>query len=337
MKNKLSISIITCTLNADLAVFKKSLESIKKQRYPKNLVEHIVMDGGSTNGTIKLAREYNCKVHIRKDLLKQEMTRQSIGIKKAKGGVLLMLPSDNILTSEDWLEKMTEPFKQNKKVFCTFSAYNSFEKNMSLITRYTAFFGAPHPVLYFLGKSDKIPMTQKKYDKGKIVNETQDNYIVEFSPDNLPTCGDNGHMILKKAMDTVNTDPDTFAHLDAMLELVQNKYSTFGVVKNSIIHIGKNSIVKDVRRKMQLKNEFYDKRRGKRKYSVFNWHSNRDRINLLKYVIFSLTFVYPLYQSIKGYLKVKDSAWFIHPIFCLLMLVGLGYSEIKWFANQKLM
>ena len=337
MRGKLSISIITCTFNADPAIFSKSLESIKKQRYPKNLIEHIVMDAGSTNGTIELARKYNCKVHIRKDLLKQEMTRQSIGIKKAKGEVLLMLPSDNILTSEDWLEKMTDPFMRNKKVFCTFSAYNSFEKNMSLITRYTAFFGAPHPVLYFLGKSDKIPMTQKKYNKGKILDETQNNYIVEFSPDNLPTCGDNGHMILKRAMDTVNKNPNTFAHIDAMLELVENGYSIFGVVKNSIIHIGKNSIVEDVRRKMQLKSEFYDKRRGKRKYSVFNWHSSRDRMNLLKYIIFSLTFVYPLCQSIRGYLKVRDKAWFIHPLFCILMLVGLGYSEAKWFVNQKLL
>lgn len=330
MKKLPTISIITCTLNPDLNTFKKSLESIKQQDYPKNLIEHIVVDGGSVNSVMEMAGKYGCTTLLRKDLLKQEQARQSIGCKKAKGEVLLMLQSDNILTSKDWLRKMVGPFMQNENVFCTFSAYNGFEKNMSTITRYTALFGAPHPMLYYLNKSDKIPLTQKKYNKGKILEETKDYYIVKFNPSNLPTCGDNGHMILRKAMDLVNKDPYSYTHLDAVMELVEQGYEMFGVVKNTIIHVGKNSVFSDVKRKVQLKSEFYDKRRGKRKYLVFNWQSNRDRISLFKYIIFSLTFIEPLFESVRGYMKIRDRAWFIHPIFCFLLLIGFGYSEIRW-------
>jgi glycosyltransferase involved in cell wall biosynthesis len=330
MKKLPTISIVTCTLNPDLDTFKKSLESIRQQEYPKNLIEHIVVDGGSVDSVVEMAGKYGCIILSRRDLLREEQARQSIGFKKAKGQVLLILQSDNILTSKNWLRRMVEPFMQNDKIFCTFSAYNSFEKNMSTITRYTALFGAPHPMLYYLNKSDKIPLAQKRYNKGEVLGETRDYYVVKFNTSNLPTCGDNGHMILREAMNLVNKDSYSYTHLDAVMDLVDQGYETFGVVKNTIIHVGKDSVFSDVKRKVQLKSEFYDKRRGKRKYLVFDWQSGRDRINLLKYIIFSLTFVEPLFESLKGYTRIRDKAWFIHPIFCFLMLLGFGYSEIKW-------
>jgi glycosyltransferase involved in cell wall biosynthesis len=336
MKALPTISIVTCTYNTDLSIFKKCLEAIKMQEYPKRKIEHLVMDAGSTNGTIELAKQYRCTVIVRKDLLPREEVRQSIGFKKAKGDILLILESDNILIGRNWLRKMVQPFMDDKTVVGTFSAYNGYEKNMSPLTRYTAFFGSPHPILYYLGKSDKIPVTQKRYDKGTLLKETKEYYAVQFTPQNLPTCGDNGHMVLRRAMSRVNKDSYSYVHLDALLELVELGYIKFGVVKNSIIHVGKNSLIQDVRRKIQLKHEYYDKKRGMKKYFTFNWSSGRDRINLLKYIFFTLTFVEPLTESIRGYMKIRDSAWFVHPVFCFLMLVGHVYSEGRWVLKKIL-
>ena len=42
-----SISILTITFNPNPKVFRKVLESIKNQDYPKYLIEHIIVDGGS--------------------------------------------------------------------------------------------------------------------------------------------------------------------------------------------------------------------------------------------------------------------------------------------------
>ncbi|OGH51530.1 MAG: hypothetical protein A3H17_01615 [Candidatus Levybacteria bacterium RIFCSPLOWO2_12_FULL_37_14] len=335
MKNYPSISIVTTTLNSSLPIFERVLKTLESQSYPKNLIEHIVMDGGSINGTVGLARKYHCEASVHKDLMMKEQNRASLGIQKARGDLIVILQSDNIPTSKNWLREMVQPFIDNKKVFCTFSAYNSYEKDMSATTRYGAFFGAADPVLYFLKKSDKIPLAQKRYDKGEIIGETSGYWLAKFDKETLPTLGDNGTMFRRDIMSKVNKKPKLYVHPDAFVMMLDLGYNTCGVIKNSVIHIIPPNIFHYAKRRVWVKETFYDGWRGNRKYLVFNWRSNKDRLNLIKFIFFSLTFVIPLAESIRGYVKIRDKAWFLHPILCFLMLVSYGSSEIAWFIKKR--
>ena len=51
----MTISIITVCLNEAKSI-SATLESVKKQSYSD--IEHIIVDGGSTDGTWKIAEEY---------------------------------------------------------------------------------------------------------------------------------------------------------------------------------------------------------------------------------------------------------------------------------------
>lgn len=330
MNNLPRITIMTGTFNSNIPLFKKVLESVKMQVYSKNLIEHIVFDKGSTNGCVDLAKRYGCRVILRKESAQNQQASAALGILMAKGDVILVLESDNILIGKDWLSKMVKPFMENKKIFCTFSAYNTYEKNMSATTRYCGLFGSPEPTLYYLDKSEKIPLIQKKYNKGEVIKEEKDYYVVKFKKENLPTLGDNGHMFSKKVMGKIIKDPDDYIHVDAFARLLELGYDTFGVVKNKIIHVQNPNITAMVKRRIEIKGIFYDGRRGKRKYLVMNWRSGKDLFNLLKYILLSITVVVPLLESFRGYIKIKDRAWFLHPILCFLMVSGYGWSEIKW-------
>lgn len=334
MKNLPSITVITCILNCHILTFKLALESLKLQKYPKELIQHIVMDGGSTNEGPKLARRYGCSVIIRKDFKNKVESRVGIAIKNAKGDIVLMLQSDNILTSSDWLLKMVKPFIEDNKVFCTFSAYNSYHKDMSATTRYCALFGSPDPTLYYLNKTEKIRMDENQYNKGEVVKKTYDYQIVRFNKENLPTLGDNGHLFLSSVINKVNKTPTLYLHTDAFSELIDLGYNTFGVVNNSIIHTQKSNIINLIKRRIEAKEEFYDQNRSQRKYLVFNWDSHRDRINLTKYIIFSFTFIIPLIESVRGYTRIRDQAWFLHPLICFVVVISYAISEIKWFLKK---
>lgn len=336
MKRLPTISIVTPTLNSDIKLFEKVFKALKSQTYPKKLLEHIVLDAGSVNGTIELARKNGCKVIVRPDLKVQEQVRESLGIKMAKGDLVLVLQSDNVPTSKEWLRQLVQPFLDDPKVFCTLSAYNDYEKDMSFTTRYGAFFGSADPTLYFLKKSDKLPILQKKFDKGKIITETKGYWIVEFTNETLPTMGDNGSLFSRKVMNLVNKDPKSYVHPDAFAELIRKGYVRYGLVKNSVIHVITPNVFTYLTRRRHVKETFYDGNRGKRKYLVFDWRSSVDRQNLLRFIFFSLTFVYPFYQSIKGYTKIKDKAWFLHPLLCLLMTFQYGKSEILWLIKKRL-
>lgn len=329
MKKLPSVTIQTGTYNADLKTFKAVLESVKKQTYP-NIKEHILMDGGSTNGTVELAKMYGCKVISRPDLQKQEQVRFSYGHTLAKGDLILVLESDNILPTKDWLFEMVRPFIEQKEIICSYSAYNTYRKYFNLTTRYSALFGAPDPTLFYLKKTEKIPLTQKKYDKGEVVSTTKNYSIVRFTLDNLPTMGDNGHLFRRKAMSKVNTDSLNYTHVDAFADLMNIGYDTYAAVHNSIIHLSRAGLFEIVKRRVYVKELFYDERRGKRRYLVYNPQSKKDKKNLLKFIIFSMTFIIPFYDSLRGYLKIKDIAWFIHPFFCFLIVIGYGFSEFKF-------
>lgn len=335
MKSLPSISIVTCAYNCNISRFTKVLESIQMQDYPTEKVEHLVMDGGSENETIALAKEFGCRVYSNPSLRDYAEERASLGIIKSKHELIIFLEDDNIIPSKNWFREMVKPFQENQNIICTFSAYNTYEKNMSLTTKYCALFGIPDPTLYYLKKSEKIRMDQTQYDKGVILTENPDYWTVKFTDETLPTIGDNGHMFRKSVIDTVNTDPKRYIHVDAFQELLENGYDTYGVVKNSIIHVASPTLNRLIAQRVGMKKTFYDGRRGKRKYLTMNWDSAKDRRNLLLFIIFSLTFLEPFFESFRGYLKIRDSAWFLHPFACFLMVIGYGKSEIRWVLNLK--
>lgn len=64
----------------------------------------------------------------------------------------------------------------------------------------------------------------------------------------------------------------------------------------------------------------------KRRHLTFDPKSRSDVFRLFLFLIFSLTLIEPLAESIRGFIKKRDIAWFLHPIICLgIMLV---YSEV---------
>lgn len=89
------ISIITPVLNSKKKI-RRCIESIINQKYPKNKIEHIIIDGGSKDGTLNIIKEYKNKIkywHSKKD--NGLYDAMNIGISKAKGDIICILNSDD--------------------------------------------------------------------------------------------------------------------------------------------------------------------------------------------------------------------------------------------------
>ncbi|MFZ5845320.1 MAG: glycosyltransferase [Patescibacteria group bacterium] len=326
--NSPTISIVTCSYNTDLNILRKSLLSLKRQKYPQAKLQHIVMDGGSTNGSSNLFKLFRSTVVVRPDLLTKPQVRMSLGIAQATGELVLLLEPDNILPNSNWLQQMIKPFQDNERVVGAFSIYNSYDKTMPLLTKYCALIGANDPTLYYLNKLEKLPRFKKYYDKGEILCETKDYYLVKFDHENLPTLGDNGHIVRRSLIQKVNRNPEKFIHTDVFVELLEQGYDTYGVVKNSIIHYTGLNILHLFERRTDIKEKFYNARRRERKYLVFNPGWPKDWVNLFRFVIFSLTFVQPLMVSLRGLLVVPERAWFLHPVVCFIAVLSYTQSEL---------
>src|SRR5664280_1283777 len=60
------VSVVTPTLNA-ARFLKGCLESVRRNAAPGLSVEHVVVDGGSTDGTVQLAESYGARIMSGKD------------------------------------------------------------------------------------------------------------------------------------------------------------------------------------------------------------------------------------------------------------------------------
>ena len=324
-----TISIVTCSLNSECQLFEKVLRAVRQQNYDHTLIEHLVMDGGSSNGSDSLASRYGCSVLRLPEYKDKPLARMSTGIKIARGNIILFLEPDNIIPTKNWLTQMIAPFSVGS-VIGTYSIYNGFERDMPALTRYTALIGVNDPTVYYLNKSEKLPRFETKYHLGRIYNETDDYLVVRFSKDDLPVLGDNGHMVRRRIIEKVNKQPENFLHTDAFAQLLTMGYDTYGVVKNEIIHYTGSDISDFVRRRSVYKKRHYDAYRRIRHYYVFDSHSTRDRIRLSLFILYSLTFIQPLFVAFRGFLAIPDPAWFLHPIVCFVSVLSYTRSEIAY-------
>src|SRR5438067_2209786 len=88
-------SIVTASYNS-IHTIRETIESALSQDFKD--WEHIVMDGGSKDGTIELLKEYP---HLKWETEKDEGHYHAMnkGIERAQGEILLMLNSDDCLRS----------------------------------------------------------------------------------------------------------------------------------------------------------------------------------------------------------------------------------------------
>jgi len=114
---RLLFSIITPSLNQS-QFLKQTIKSIQNQTY-KNF-EHIVVDGGSTDGTVEILKKYRGKIKWISEKDKGQTDAINKGLRMAKGDILAYLNSDD-LYEKDTLETVANFFFNNKKAMIVYS------------------------------------------------------------------------------------------------------------------------------------------------------------------------------------------------------------------------
>lgn len=108
------ISVIIPAFNEEQLIG-KCLKALKEQIYPKDLYEVIVVDGNSSDNTVKIALEYEVHVIKLNNTPTIGSTRQA-GTGIAKGEIFAFVDSD-IKVSKNWLSRVDKIFS-DKNLLC---------------------------------------------------------------------------------------------------------------------------------------------------------------------------------------------------------------------------
>jgi glycosyltransferase involved in cell wall biosynthesis len=103
--NILKISIITVSFNS-VKTIERTIQSVLNQDY--NNIEYIVVDGGSTDGTISILNKYNINYISESD--EGIYDAMNKGIRKSTGNIIGILNSDDYYENDNVISKIVEVF-----------------------------------------------------------------------------------------------------------------------------------------------------------------------------------------------------------------------------------
>ena len=126
------VSIIVPTYNEEERI-DRCLKSINDLKYPKEKIEIIVVDDGSQDNTIDIARKYGVSI-----LRQQHLgcaTARNRGVEHAKGEVIAFIDADDVC-KEEWLIE-TVPYLKDKQigaVGCSHDLLNAKKRDFVIIS-----------------------------------------------------------------------------------------------------------------------------------------------------------------------------------------------------------
>lgn len=302
------------------------LESIKRQRYPEEKIEIIVVDDDSTDNTVKIAREkYGCKI-VRNGTHNIERGK-SIGVEEAKGEYIFLIDDDNQLPGKNWLATLVRAVVKEGCVGGQ-ASYFHYDKNDSMVNRYAALFAINDPTVFYLNRRDKLMHIERTWTlPGEVVFETEKFYKIKFTPETLLTIGSQGFLIKKEYLMRASWRPYLY-HMDTNMELVMQGLDTYIMLKTSVIHDHSKDVrhfISKLKRNISL---FY----SENKYRKFKYDINKAK--MFKLGIIMGTFIIPFKDSIQGYRKVHDIAWFLHPVISFRVALIYALSTIRNKLNR---
>jgi len=314
------VSFIIPTYNAEryLAL---CLESIYRQAYAKDKMEVIIIDGGSDDRTLDIAKRFSAKIINNPDRIAE--FAKSIGIKNARGKYLIIFDSDNEIAQEEWLKKMIFPLENDTSIFGMDASYLVKDRDY-LVNRYCALLRLEDPLVrYMANLADNAVVEQKN------------NYSVyQIKKGRFPIFGSNGFIWRKAVLEDVGGYIPRFDEADFCVKVIERGFNRIGFIKEAgIYHHHLENIAQFIGKRLRRGNEFMSRQltaKGIKKTEAVVWLDKYSKWELLKSVFLCLSIIYPLCESIRGYLKDRDIAWFLHPLLSFLTVVVYGMVFLRY-------
>jgi glycosyltransferase len=128
------VSVITAVLNAADTI-EDCIRSVQSQTY--NNIEHIVLDGGSTDGTREIIQKYRDKLSkVVSEPDKGMYDAINKGLRFAKGEIICILNSDDFYAHEKVLEGVVNVFKKYNVDSCYGDLVYVDKKDTTKVIRY---------------------------------------------------------------------------------------------------------------------------------------------------------------------------------------------------------
>lgn len=315
-----SVSIVLPTLNAGRTL-DECLAALRSQDHHGEL-EILLVDAGSTDDTIEIARRHGVD-RILDNPLRTGEAGKAVGIRAARGDLVLSVDSDNVVVGSDWLTRMTAPFA-DPEVMAAEAARFEYRPQDGFINRWHALLGVADPLTIYIGNYARDSALTGTWTGVPHEAAPRDGWErVTLDPAAVPVLGANGFMIRRALLEDVG---DYHFDLDAVHDFVQEGHRTVARVDVAVRHYfceGVGGYWRKTRRRVD--DYMYFASEGARSYP---WTASRRRA--IAAFVMDCVLVAPLLRAVaKGYRAVPDRAWLFHPVACWITLLVYATGAVR--------
>jgi rhamnosyltransferase len=151
-----AVSIVLPTRNGG-ARLQSVFDALRRQRHTAPL-EIVVVDSGSTDGTLALAKQRaDVVISVDPRQFNHGATR-NLGIERAQGKFVILLVQDAVPVGDDWLATLVEPLNRNERLAGTFGRQVPEPIASPLTRHYLSLWRAagPEPRVVFVGSQQEF-------------------------------------------------------------------------------------------------------------------------------------------------------------------------------------
>ncbi len=311
------------------------LKSVRKQHYPQKRIEILIMDGGSTDGTISIAKSFKCKILRNKKIL--QVFAKQLGTLKARGKYIVHLDSDEVMVDRESFAKKVKLFSIDKRIKSVVPSGLLTPNGVSSVNYIINEFGDPFSYFmytisinadFFISALRKISLV--KY-------ENKDGLVLDFSgtrilpPIELSAIGImvERNWVLK-AMSSLSKNP---ALVSQGFYFLVKDGKFLGVTKgDAVVHYSVSSwkiYFKKI--KSRIINNVYKTEMGKSAFSGrMQYYPLFFQIKKYLFIPYSLSLIFPLIDAFYLTISRHEAVFLTYPLLCLLTsLLTIYYIIIK--------
>ncbi len=330
------LSIVIPVLNS-ARTLPACLAAIAAQTLPRADYEIVLADAGSTDRTLEIARAAGVDAIVPNPLRTGEAGKTA-GIKAARGEIIALVDSDNILPDPGWLARMLAPFADPEIMATEPIAYTARAEDPAL-TRYFARLGMNDPLCLFTRNYDRVSAITGRWTGLPIEGEpclscaggarrpsgSEDfDYLkLRLGAAALPTIGANGFVFRRALLDGTNWDPYLF-DIDILYERIRRDGAVcVAKVKTGIVHLYCARLADFARKQRRRIRDFLYFAQAKQR--SYPWDRQR-RAGIVLFCLATVTVLPLVVQMVRGWRRQPDWAWLYHVPVCALTLwiYGLG-------------
>lgn len=338
MRYKL-ISIIIATYNSQKTL-SLALESVRRQTYPQNRLEILIIDGGSTDQTLKIAQKFGCR--IIKNPRREPLFAKYLGFIKATGDYILYLDSDETLENSHSLKIKFNIFQKDNKIKSVIPSGYKVPKNFPDINYYINELGDPFSFFIYRLSKDANFFIKELLTKYRKVYEDKSCTVFNFyniKPLPFLELGAMGIMTdLKYLKKNVPRISEYLFIASFMFYVLNSKSVNVAIAKNdAVYHYSSDTFGKYLRKiKSRIKNNVFQTAMGKAGFS------GRDefqpvwfRFKRYLFIPYSLTLFFPFIDAIYFSIIRKKFIYLIHPLLCIYTSILIIYYYLLKLLNMK--